>query len=234
MVAGASSAIGQAVAVVLAQRGMQVHCWGRDEARLEETARLCRAAGASATVHSIDVTDATAVPEGLAAAAADGRLATVVWCVGLFDWAPAEAADPDTWVELLGTNLTAAAALTAMAAPLLVSARATGASPPALVYVGSAAGHLAYAGNAAYVASKHGLTGLARATFLDLRRHGVKVSLVSPGLVAAGAGLGSPVGQQSPELLLAPEDVAGAVAFVVDHSARGCPTEIHLQPFVEG
>lgn len=83
------------------------------------------------------------------------------------------------------------------------------------------------------MASKHGLAGLAGlagATFLDVRDRGVKVSLVSPGLVAAGAGLLSPAGRTSPERLLTPADVAAAVRFVVTFSGTGCPTEIVLQP----
>lgn len=77
--------------------------------------------------------------------------------------------------------------------------------------------------------SKHGLRGLAAATFLDVRDRGVKVSLVSLGLVAAAAGLRSPTGQERPDTLLAPEDVAAAVRFVVTSSGRACPTEIELQ-----
>jgi NADP-dependent 3-hydroxy acid dehydrogenase YdfG len=42
------------------------------------------------------------------------------------------------------------------------------AAPSALVYLGSGAARQAYAHNAAYVASKHGVAGLAGATFLDV------------------------------------------------------------------
>jgi NADP-dependent 3-hydroxy acid dehydrogenase YdfG len=103
-------------------------------------------------------------------------------------------------------------------------------APSALVYIGSGAARRAYPFNAAYVASKHGLAGLAQATFLDVRDHGVKVSVVSPGLVAAGAGLLSPAGQERPGDLLTPDDVAAAVRFVVTFPASGCPVEIDLQP----
>jgi short-subunit dehydrogenase len=48
------------------------------------------------------------------------------------------------------------------------------------VVIGSVPAHQAFANNAAYVASKHGLAGPAGGTFLDLRNLGVKVSLVSP------------------------------------------------------
>lgn len=72
--------------------------------------------------------------------------------------------------------------------------------------------------------------GLAGATFLDVRDRGVKVSVVSPGLVAAGGGLLSDAGPSHPDDLLTPRDVAAAVRFVVTFSETGCPTEIELQP----
>jgi NADP-dependent 3-hydroxy acid dehydrogenase YdfG len=126
---------------------------------------------------------------------------------------------------VLDVNLTAAAVLTALVLPTLVArARST------LVYVGSGAARRAYPGNAAYVASKHGLAGPAHAVFLDVRDHGVKVSIVSPGLVAAGVGLLSPAGQERPGDLLTPDDVAAAVRFVVTFPSTGCPVEIDLQP----
>lgn len=173
----------------------------------------------------VDVTDRAVVGEALERVRADGRLSVVVWTAGVFDWAPADQADPEAWQLLLTTNLTAAAVPTALVLPQLIEA-----APSALVYIGSGTGRRVYANNAAYVASKHGLAGPAGATFLDVRDRGVKVSVVSPGLVAAGAGLLSAAGRQRPAALLAPADVAAAVRFVVTFPATGCPTEIELQP----
>ncbi len=222
LVVGASSDIGRAVAVDRASAPQDVVLWGRDETRLSATAAQC---GGRASIDVVDVTDGALVRAALDRVLADGPLHTVVWAAGTFDWAPADQADAGTWQRLLDLNLTAAAVLTAMVLPHLVAA-----APSALVYVGSGAGRRAYAGNAAYVASKHGLTGLAWATFLDVRDRDVKVSVVSPGLVAAGAGLRSPAGQQRPHELLAPADVAAAVRFVVDFPVTGCPVEVELQP----
>ncbi|GAA0816467.1 SDR family NAD(P)-dependent oxidoreductase [Spirilliplanes yamanashiensis] len=166
LVVGASSDIGRAVAVELAGLGYALSLWGRDPARLAATAR---AAGGAVDV--VDLAASGTLPAAVAQVADRGPLAAVVYAAGLFDWAPADAAD----------------------------------------------------------AAKHGLAGLSRATFLDVRDRGVKVSLVSPGLVAAGAGLAAPAARH-PERLLAPADVAAAVRFVVTFPARGCPTEIRLQP----
>ena len=126
---------------------------------------------------------------------------------------------------MITINLTSAAVVTRLVLPHLLAA-----APSTLVYLGSGAAHQAYPDNAAYVASKHGLAGLAAATFLDVRDRDVKVSLVSPGLVAAGAGLDSPTGRTHPDRLLTPQDVAQTVRFVLTFPARGCPTHIQVQP----
>jgi NADP-dependent 3-hydroxy acid dehydrogenase YdfG len=200
--------------------------WGRNGDELETTARQCIVAGANdVVVRCVDVTDGAAMRGAVDAAVSERGLSAVVWVAGLFDWGPAETADPAVWRRLIDVNLTSAAVLTTMVLPALIDA-----APSALVFIGSGASRQAFANNAAYVASKHGLAGLAGATFLDVRDRGVKVSLVSPGLVAAGAGLLSPAGATSPHELLAPEDVAAAVDFVVSFPPTGCPTEIQLQP----
>jgi NADP-dependent 3-hydroxy acid dehydrogenase YdfG len=100
------------------------------------------------------------------------------------------------------------------------------------VFIGSGAAHRVFPDNAADVASKHGLAALAAATFLDVKKHGVRVSLVSPGLVAAGAGLLSPAAAEDPSGLLQPDDVAGAVDYVVSFPGHGCPVLVELQPLI--
>ncbi|WP_111768232.1 SDR family oxidoreductase [Nakamurella deserti] len=216
LVVGGSSAIGSAVAAALAADGHRVRLWGRSRQRL---AAACAAVGPDADTEIVDVTDRTALAT---AAAGLPALRVVVWAAGLFDWADADEADPAAWESVLDVNLVAAAAATRLLLPTLLRT-----APSTLIYLGSAAGHTAYAHNAAYVASKHGLTGLARAVWLDVRDRDVKVSLISPGLVAAGAGLraGAAV-----DALLAPADVAAAVRFVTGFPVRGCPTEIRLEP----
>ena len=170
----------------------------------------------------MDVTDGAGLRRAVGGLSGRGPLTVVAYVAGVFDWAPAHRADPSVWERLIDVNLTAAATLTTLILPALIEA-----APSTLLYIGSGAAHQAYPGNAAYVASKQGLAGLADAVFLDVRDHDVKVSLISPGLVAAGAGLTAPV---DPAALLRPEDVAAAVRFVVTFPVRGCPTQIRLQP----
>jgi NADP-dependent 3-hydroxy acid dehydrogenase YdfG len=225
LVIGGSSQIGAAIGRALAALGQNVTLWGRDATRLELAAEEIRAAGGRAGHRVVDVSDRTALREAGEQVLAGPRLAAVVWAAGLFDWADADQAQPEAWDQLFDVNLVAAAAATRLLLPALLAG-----APSSLIYLGSAASRQAFAHNAAYVASKHGLAGLSGAVWLDVRDRGVKVSLIAPGLVAAGAGLRSPQAQANPEQLLQPEDVAAAVRFVVTFPDRGCPTEIRLEP----
>ncbi len=221
VVVGASSAIGAAVAVELAALGHEPVLWGRDAGRLE----AARAACGGGRVDRVDVTDAGQVEAALARARDGAPVDVAVWAAGSFAWGPADAVDGAAWDAVLEVGLLAAARFARLVLPDLLAA-----APSALVLVGSGAARRAYADNATHVAAKHGLAGLAGGLWLDVRDRGVKVSLVSPGLVAAGAGLRSPAGQERPDQLLQPEDVAAAVRFVVGFPARGCPVEVELQP----
>lgn len=210
---------------MLAASGHDLTLWGRDLQRLQRTAEECEREGCHVTIDAFDVSERCAMREAATSAMARGRLCAMVWAAGLFDWAEADRADPAAWDRLLDVNLSAPAFATRLILPALLQ---TGAG--VLVYIGSGAGRRAYPMNAAYVASKHGLAGLAEATWLDVRDRGIKVSVVSPGLVASGSGLRSPAGQTRPQTLLKPEDVASAVGFVISFPAHGCPTEITLHP----
>ena len=230
LVVGASSEVGAAIATAVAPFVDRLVLWGRDAHRLRAAADRCSLVGDGRTgfgvaTRVVDVTDGGAMASGLAELRANGPIRTVVWAPGLFDWAPADSADPSRWRQLVEVNLTAPTVFTAMVVPDLVAA-----APAALIYLGSGADHVVYPHNAAYVASKHGLAALARATYLDVRSHRVKVSVVSPGMVAAGASLTAPLTPAQQAQLLQPDDVASAITYILGFPDRGCPTEIRLQP----
>jgi short-subunit dehydrogenase len=96
-----------------------------------------------------------------------------------------------------------------------------------VVNVGSLASVNAFAGGAAYNASKFGLLGLSDSAMLDLRHDGVRVAIVMPGSVATEFG-GQPGAADSWKL--SPEDVAQAVFDLVRYPDRAIPSRIELRP----
>ncbi|GAA0287792.1 SDR family NAD(P)-dependent oxidoreductase [Kineococcus aurantiacus] len=216
VVVGASSAIGAAVAHRLHRGGWSVEAWGRDPASWTRSLPPC-------VRRRVDVTRREDVEEALERGR--GPLTTLVYAAGLFDWADTDRADPGTWDELFEVNLTAAARVARLAAPALLRA-----APSSLVLLGSTAAHRAFAHNAAYVASKHGLLGLADAVRADLSAAGVAVSIVNPGMVAAGASLLSDRGREDPQSLLRADDVAEAVHYAAAAPPHVCVSRLDLLP----
>jgi NADP-dependent 3-hydroxy acid dehydrogenase YdfG len=222
VVTGASSAIGGAIATASSEEGYDLALLGRDSERLRGVREACRMG--RATAYAVGLTDDAAmeqVVEGLRAE--QGEPCVLVHAAGLFDWAPADKADVDAWARLVDLNLTAVMRLTRLLLPSLLSH-----AQSAVILIASAAGHQGFANNAAYVASKHGVVGFGRALFADLRDRGTKVSVISPGLVAAGASLTFPA-HLHPRFLQH-EDVAAAVRYVLATAPGACPTEIRLEP----
>ena len=219
---GASSDIGRAIAVRLAESACDVMLFGRDDTALEQTAAVCRGQGVAVDVVGIDLTAPDAMTV-LQQAWIDVPAHHVVWAAGAFDWASADVADADTWDRLIDVNLAAAMRTTRLVLPGLIAA-----GGGSLVFVASLAGLDIFANNAAYVASKHGLVAFSRAVFLDVRDRGVKVCAICPGLVDAGASRAFPAAQRV--RFLQPDDVADAVLYAVTTSSCACPTEIRLEP----
>jgi NADP-dependent 3-hydroxy acid dehydrogenase YdfG len=227
VVAGASSDIGRAIAVLLTSRGMSVYLWGRDVDRLAVTADACRVAGAPSVLEVVlDVRDNKAVREAASMIITGcDSLEAAVWAAGTFQWGPFDMVDEPGMDDVLASTFTAAAVAARALLPALLEA-----APSSLIFIGSGAGRQAYPENAAYVAAKHGLRGLAQALHLDVCDRGVTVSVISAGLVNAGAGRFAPAAQTHAEHLLRPGDIADAVRFIIDSPVNVCPTEIVLQP----
>jgi NAD(P)-dependent dehydrogenase (short-subunit alcohol dehydrogenase family) len=96
-----------------------------------------------------------------------------------------------------------------------------------LITIGSLAGAHAFAGGAAYNASKFGLVGLSEALMLDLRDVGVRVCSVMPGSTATSFSSGP---QTDAGWKLRAEDVADAVMYALQTPRHALPSRIELRP----
>jgi NADP-dependent 3-hydroxy acid dehydrogenase YdfG len=96
-----------------------------------------------------------------------------------------------------------------------------------IVNIGSLAGAHAFAGGAAYNASKFGLTGFTEAMMQDLRSENVRVSYIMPGSVATEFG-GHP--RDGAEWKIWPEDVAEIVQLVLKMPPRTLVSRVEVRP----
>jgi NAD(P)-dependent dehydrogenase (short-subunit alcohol dehydrogenase family) len=103
-----------------------------------------------------------------------------------------------------------------------------------IVNISSLAGAHAFAGGAAYNASKFGLTGFSEALMQDVRSQNVRVSYVMPGSVATEFGGGDKSPNQGAEYgsdwKIWPDDVAEVVRMVLKMPLRTLVSRIEIRP----
>jgi short-subunit dehydrogenase len=179
LVTGASSGIGAALARRLAAEGISVALTARREDALRTVADEIQAAGGTASVHAVDVSDPKATVAAIEAADdALGGLDLVVANAGVGKglWS-----GKLTWADcadVLAVNVAGATATLCAVLPRMVARRRGH-----LVGVSSIAAYRGLPKFAAYSASKAYLGAFLEALRVDLRGTGVSVTDVRPGYV---------------------------------------------------
>jgi NAD(P)-dependent dehydrogenase (short-subunit alcohol dehydrogenase family) len=178
LLTGATSGIGQAVALRLARDGFYVIVHGRDASRGNATVEKIEAKGGRGRFVPADLT----APSDIAGLAADvGDVDVLVNNAGFSWFGPTADLDLATFDALFASNVRGTYFLVAALAPRMVE-RGTG----SIINLGSMVGQIGVAGAAAYGATKAAQAALARAWAAEFSPHGVRVNAVAPGPVFTG------------------------------------------------
>lgn len=193
----------------LARPEIRLALWGRDRTRLEETADIARARGAAADIRSLDLTDFNAALSALAQEDDADPFDLALFVAGQGDTLAPDTVveDPAQVIRLIQANYSAPAA---MASALAARMARRGKGRIGLVGTAAASHSLPFA--AAYSGSKAGLARHADALRLAVHRHGVSVTLITPGFFAGTASLG---GQARPGEIAASIVAQRAIAAVL-------------------
>lgn len=222
LITGAGSGIGRAVALRLAEDGMRLMLVGRKAEKLVQTAKLTGRIG-DMLIFFADVTADGAAEAILATAERHfGGLDVLVNNAGMALNCPFEETDIEMFDRIMALNVRAPFLLCRHALPLLRRSEC-----PTIVNIGSVVAHKGYAGQSAYAASKHALLGMTAALAKEVAPEGIRVHMVSPGGVYTDmVKIARP--DLSPEGMIAPEEVAEAVAFLVERRGNAVIDEIQL------
>jgi NAD(P)-dependent dehydrogenase (short-subunit alcohol dehydrogenase family) len=235
IVTGGGRGIGRAIVEALAEDGWRVAFCGRDPERTAAAEKELQARfGARVSGAAVDVRDPRAVEAFVAAVLVEnGAIDLLVNNAGVGRFAPIDEISEEAWRETIETNLSGPFYFLHAVAPAMK--RATSGW---IVNVASLAGRHAFAGGAAYNASKFGLVALSEAAMLDLRPHGVRVGTILPGSVETEfghpAGHAAGTGARPGGWRLAPEDVAAAVLHLLTYPERALPSVIEIRPTKTG
>ena len=228
VIAGAGSGMGRATAVAAANAGARLVLISQSQAA-EEVASSIRDSGGEATAITADMTDLESAKSAIAQAHESlGRIDALVNTVGKnIKQRTLSELTADSWSDMVAVNLTAAFNATQSVVPIM---REQG--DGLIIHVSSSAAKKPDASGVSYQATKAAVVGLAHGTMEEERKHGIRTSVIFPGLTDTPLVLNRPT-PTPPEVLaqaLQPEDVAAAVLFILNLPARAVVPELVLYP----
>jgi len=238
IVTGASSGIGQAIALSLSGAGAKVALVGRRAERLDTLAAKIRQAGGTAISIPADLTSSADAANVVARTMTEyGRLDTLVNAAGLMLNGPSIESPLAEWDQMIDINFRGLVYITKAALPHLIDAVGTSTrSVVDVINISSVAGRVAAAQVAIYNATKFAVTAATEAWRQEFTKQSVRFSVIEPGATATELfkqksgqweGFTSMFGEVEQ---LHAEDVANAALFIVTSPRRVAINEIVIRP----
>jgi len=240
LVTGASSGIGAATARRLAERGAAVALVARRIDRLADLSAEIDKAGGTALAVEADIADRSQAEAAVQQTVERfGRLDTLVNNAGLMLLGPIAGADPEDWDRMIAVNVNGLLSTTRAALPHLLHAAQEGPRRVAdIVNISSIAGRVAWNGYGVYNLTKFGVNGFTESLRQEITQRHVRVGVIEPGGVATELG-----SHNKPEIrgemidpfyeqteVLAPEDIADGVAYMVTRPRHTAISELWIMP----
>ncbi|MGR7027807.1 SDR family NAD(P)-dependent oxidoreductase [Geodermatophilus sp. URMC 62] len=234
LVTGASSGIGEATAVALAEAGAAVAVGARRAERLDALAGKLRDDGARVLTLDLDVTDEQSCRDAVTRTREElGGLDVLVNNAGVMLLGTIVGADPEDWRRMMATNVLGLMYTTHAAIDGMV-AQGSG----DVVNISSVAGRQARKGAGVYNASKWAVNAFSESLRQEVTTKGVRVSLVEPGAVATELTdhITQPEARAASQQMytsmrsLQAEDVARAIVYVVSQPPHVAINEVLVRP----
>jgi 3-oxoacyl-[acyl-carrier protein] reductase len=234
IVTGGSRGIGLAIAEALLAAGASVTITGRSQRHLDAARQELTSTDASRADRLLAVQGDHSDPAA-ARAAVDGTverfggLDVLVNNAGIGEFVNVADMSIEQWDRVIGTNLDGVFYCCHAALPALKQ-RGGG----YIINISSLAGKNAFAGGAAYCASKAALNHFSEALMQEVRYDGIRVTYVMPGSVATDFGGSSArqagINRPGEDWKIGAEDIAQVVIDLLAMPARTLPSRVEVRP----
>jgi NADP-dependent 3-hydroxy acid dehydrogenase YdfG len=229
-ITGASSGIGEAAAMLLAQRGAKVVVGARRGERLEKLVAAIQTQGGEARFRTLDVTSREDIKAFIGFGKAEfGLVDILVNNAGIMPLSPMTALKVDEWDRMIDVNIRGV--LNGIAAVLPdMKARGSG----HIINVASIGAHIVVPTGAVYCATKFAVWAISEG--LRQENPDIRVTTISPGVVATE--LGDDISDQSAKQLLGdlrktaltPDAIARAIAYAAEQPDDVDVNEVVVRP----
>ena len=217
LITGGSRGIGKAIALALAEEGVNVAITGRNEEKLKAVVQEIEQKGVKSAYAVFDITSKTEVYGALEKLQKDfGKVDILVNNAGIAAFGGILEMEDEKWEEIVKTNLFGAYYVVKAVVPSMVE-RKTG----DIINISSTAGLKGNAMTSAYSASKFGLIGMSESMMLELRKQNIRVTTLMPSTIASDMSKEVlKITDGNPEKVLQPEDFAELVVDLLKLNKR--------------
>ncbi|MCM3716452.1 3-ketoacyl-ACP reductase [Alkalihalobacillus oceani] len=203
-VTGAGKGIGRATALALAKEGVHVGMLARTEADLKEVAAEIEQLGVKAAYATADVSSLEEVEAAVQRVQGElGSFDILINNAGTGKFGGFLDLSPEEWKQMIDVNLLGVYYVTRTVLPQLIEKNGGD-----IINVSSTAGQKGAPVTSAYSASKFGLLGLTESLALEVRKHNIRVTALTPSTVATELAYKENLTDGNPEKVMQPEDLA--------------------------
>ncbi|MCC9135055.1 3-ketoacyl-ACP reductase [Pontibacter silvestris] len=204
IVTGAGKGIGRAIAIALANEGVNVGLLARTASQLEEVASEIEVIGVKASFATANVADMEGVNAAVEKVKSDlGAIDILINNAGIGSFGKFLELEPAEWENIIKVNLMGVYYVTRAVLPEMIE-RQTG----DIINISSTAGQRGAAVTSAYSASKFAVMGLTESLMQEVRKHNIRVSALTPSTVATELAYSNKLTDGNPEKVMQPEDLA--------------------------
>lgn len=204
IVTGGGRGLGKAVALLLAQDGVNIGVTGRNEENLKKTVNELTQLGIKACYAVFSVDRETEVQNGIKKLVDElGSLNILINNAGIGWFGTLENMPAADWEQIIRTNLFGVYYTSMAAYPFL---KASGRGD--IINVASTAGLKGGANMSAYAASKAAVISLSQSMMAEWRKNNIRVFTLTPSTIATDMSIEGGLTDGNPERVLQPEDFA--------------------------
>ncbi|MCM3654497.1 3-ketoacyl-ACP reductase [Metabacillus litoralis] len=204
LVTGAGKGIGRATAIALAKEGVNVGLIARTESDLINLAKEIEEIGVNVAYATADVSSIEQVNEAVESLKNTlGPVDILINNAGTGKFGKFLELEPEEWKQIIDINLMGVYYVTRAVLPQLIEKNGGD-----IINISSTAGQKGAPVTSAYSASKFGVLGLTESLALEVRKHNIRVTALTPSTVATDLAFKENLTDGNPETVMQPEDLA--------------------------
>jgi len=204
IITGAGKGIGRAIAIALAQEGVNVALVGRTRSNLDQLAQELQQYQVKVAVAKMDVSNIDSVNEAVKQVQADlGFIDILINNAGIGKFAKFLEMEPNDWQNIIQTNLLGTYYVTRAVVPQMIEKQAGD-----IINISSSSAFSPAAVTSAYSASKAAVNAFSASLMQEMRKHNIRVTALAPSTTATEMAIDLKLTDGNPDKVMQPEDLA--------------------------